>query len=344
MVAVKAHQADTFCRKLDQKILATLVYGTDPGLISERAAALAKTMAARSEPAAEILRIDDNDLDSEPDRLAVELSTISMFADAKVVRTTASRKVTTGLLEPLLVPATLSATLVIEAGNLKPDDKLRKLFEKNAFTAAIPCFADNVRDLTGIIDEVLSSTHQDIEPDARTMLLTQLGADRTLSRNEIQKLTLYTHGQKTITADDVIQIVGDASELAIDRITMAAASGNASAATTELHRAIASGENAQYIISATLNHIQRLHRIRAAMDAGKNFEDIIRRIRPPIHFKLKPTIQAQCNSWSLPMLSRAIAIINAAARAARLNADLEQALTDRALLDVAAITVRRPRR
>lgn len=337
MVAVKPNEAEAFSRKPGNAIVAALIYGTDPGLASERAGALAKAMAARSNPPAEILRIDENDLDTEPDRLSIELSTISMFASAKVIRTVASRKITAQMLEPLLNPATMSATLVVEAGNLKPDDKLRKLFEKPSFAAAVPCYTDGVRDLTAVIDEVLTSTSQRIEPDAREMLLSRLGADRALSRNEVEKLTLYTHGHETITLDDVIEIVGDASELTIDRIVMAAAEGNARAAAIEFQRAIASGESAQYVISATLNHMQRLQRILAELDNGRSFEDATRRLRPPIHFKQKISIQSQCRSWTLPAITRAIAVINAAARAARLNSALEEMLAEHMLIELATM-------
>lgn len=344
MVAVKAGEAESFVRKLDKSIVALLVYGTDPGLVSERAAVAAKSMAARHTPPAEILRIDDNDLETDPDRLAVELSTISMFADAKVIRTIASRKVTAQSLESHLDPAKMSATLVVEAGNLKPDDKLRKLFEKAPFAAAVPCYTDGVRDLASVLDDVLARSGQRIEPDAREILLARLGADRALSRNEIEKLTLYAQGRATITAEDVTEIVGDASELTIDRIVMAASGGRSRSAAIEFQRAIASGESAQYIVSATLGHMQRLHRIRADIDAGRTFDDATRRLRPPIHFKQKALLQAQCNAWTMPTLNRAIALVNSTARAARLNPALEEVLAERLLLDIASIAPKERRR
>jgi DNA polymerase-3 subunit delta len=320
------------------------VFGTDPGMVSERAGAVAKALAARDTPPSEILRIDDTDLDTDPDRLAIELSTVSMFADGKVIRTTASRKVTAAFLEPLLDPARMTASLVVEAANLKPDDKLRKFFEKAAFAAAIPCYADNVRDLSSVVDEVLSATGIAIEPDAREALLARLGADRALSRNEIEKLALYAHGRNAITADDVAEIVGDASELTVDRIVMASAAGDSRAASVEFHRAMASGESAQYVILATLNHIQRLHRIRSELEAGKSFDEATRRIRPPLHFKQKAAIQGQCNAWSLAALNRAIAMANATAREARLSTQLEEVLAERLLAEVSTIAARSRRR
>ena len=341
MVAIKAGEAERFCQNFDAEILAVLVYGTDTGLISERAALIARRMAERHDPEAEIIRIDDNDLEDEPDRLALELTTMSMFASSKVVRTTTSRKINAQTLAPVLDPQTLTATLVVEAGNLRPDDKLRKSFEKAAFCAALPCFTDGVRDLSALVDAVLANAGQSIDKEAREVLLARLGADRALSRNEIEKLSLYAHDSNTITTDDVEAIVGDASELTVDRIVMAAAGGNAANATLEFQRAIASGQNAQYIISAILNHFTRLHRIRAAMDAGQNFDDAARRLRPPLHFKLRTAVQSQIRTWQLPALTRTVAMINATARQARLNGDLDEVLGEHILLNITDMIAKR---
>ena len=54
----------------------------------------------------------------------------------------------------------------------------------------------------------------------------RLGADRALSRGEVEKLALYAHGRGTVEVDDVEAIVGDASELALDKIPLATAAGS----------------------------------------------------------------------------------------------------------------------
>ena len=91
MVAVKAHQAQAFLSSPDPKIRAVLFFGSDAGLVSERAQALARAAAARFDPPGELLRLDESDLDADADRLAVELGTVPMFGGPKIVRTSAGR-------------------------------------------------------------------------------------------------------------------------------------------------------------------------------------------------------------------------------------------------------------
>ena len=334
MVAIKAHQAQSFLNPPGPKVPAVLFYGTDAGLIFERAAKLAALVAARD--SGEIIRLDDADLDLDPDRLAIELQTIPMFGGSKVVRATAGRRINAAALQPLLDGGTLAATLIVEAGNLKPTDAMRGLFEKSAQAAAVACYADEARDLEGVIAETLKAHGLGITSDAREMLVARMGADRAMSRGEIEKLALYASGKREIDAADVEAIVGDASELAIDRTLNAAASGDAARAVAEFSRAVTAGESPQVLIIALQRHLQRLHRIRTDLDAGASFEDVIRQQRPPVHFKQKDALGLQCRIWSSKRLVQALARTSEAAKAARLTSSLEEAITEELLMTLAA--------
>jgi hypothetical protein len=102
---------------------------------------------------------------------------------------------------------------------------LRALFDKSTTGTAVPCYADEARDLSGMITEVLEAARLTISPEAQQQLMARLGADRGLSRSEVDKLALYAAGKGTIDIDDVEAVVGDAAELAMDRVVNAATSG-----------------------------------------------------------------------------------------------------------------------
>src|SRR5262245_41214661 len=140
MVAVKAHQAETFLSTLERLPAAVLFHGPDAGLVSERAATLAKRLAERE--GGEIIRLDDADLEGDPDRVAVELQTVAMFGGRKVVRAAAGRRINANALKGLVEVGKLEGYLIVEAGQLRPDEALRALFEKSAAAAAVACFAD----------------------------------------------------------------------------------------------------------------------------------------------------------------------------------------------------------
>lgn len=337
MVAIKAPQAAQFLKSPPANIEAVLFFGTDPGLVSERSEQLAKRLAAREYPPGEVLRLDDNDLDNDPDRLGVELDTRPMFSGRKIIRAAAGRRISAANLKSLLEGGPHEGFLIVEAGNLKPADALRTLFESNANAAAVACYADDTAAIETLIADVLTQFKKNITPDAREELASRLGADRALSRGEIEKLALYAMEREQIELDDVEAVVGDAADLALEKIPEAAAGGDTARAVADLGRAIASGESAQAIILITQRYFLKLHRARADLDQGRSLEEILRTMRPPLHFKQKDIFASQVRRWSRPGLDAALKRIAETAKAARLSSQIEETFAERLMLALSAM-------
>ena len=193
MVAVKSYQADSFLKAVERVPSAVLIYGTDAGLIGERAAMLARRLADKHQ--GEILRLDDADLEDDPDRIGVELLTRPMFGGRKIVRAATGRRINAVSLKPLVEMGPLEGFLIVEAGSLRKGDALLTLFETSPGAAAIACYPDEARDLDSMVGEMLSAARMDIAPEARRLLVGRLGADRALSRAEVEKLVLYARGK-----------------------------------------------------------------------------------------------------------------------------------------------------
>ena len=335
MVAVKHQHADQFLKALDAGLSAILFYGPDAGLVLERAQALSKAVAARDTPPGEVIAFEDADLETDGDRLSVELQTLPMFGGRKVIRARTGRRITTALLKPILDAGGLEGFLIVEAGDLRPDEGLRQLFEKSPIAAAVACFGDDADGLEALATRVLKSHGLAIAPEVLAVLVARLGADRALSRGEIEKLALYAHGRRHVEADDIEAIVGDASDLRLDRIPQAAASGEAASAVRDADRAVASGEGAQAVLLATQRYFLRLHRLRASIDQGRAVEEGLRALRPPVHFKLQPILTAQLRAWPAPRLNAALADIASTIKACRQTGALDEILTERLLLRLA---------
>ncbi len=335
MVAIKTQKTTRFISNPDPGCHAVLVYGPDAGLVSERASTVASAFGKRDPSGGEIIRIDDIDLESDPARLSVELQTVPMFGGGKVVRSNTGRRINAALLKDVFADGPTAAAFVCEAGNLKPTDALRKLFESTPWAAAVACYADTEKDLAGLVDELVTSAKMTIGAQAREILVSRLGADRALSRGEIEKLVLYCHGRARIEIDDIEAIVGDATETTMDGIVMAAASGDPAGVAREFDRAINAGENAQVLIGAAQRHFQRLHRIRVAIDEGQPLDAALKSLRPPVHFKLKDALAAQCRLWRTRALSEALQRIASAAQSARLNSAMDAVLAERLLINLA---------
>ena len=337
MVAIKAARAEAFAKSPPSDCTAVLVFGTDVGLCSERARDISKSLAGRSDPVGDVIRIEDSDIEQDPDRLAVELGTVSMFGGMQVVRVTLGRRINANLIKSLLDSGQPAALLVIEAGNLKASDAVRKLFEATSWAAAVPCYADDERGLSGILDEMVRAAGKTIEPQAKELLLSRLGADRALSRGEIEKLLLFVGDRSQVDLDDIEAVVCDASELAIGTIVSAAANGDAVTSIREFNRSVSAGDSPQVIIGALQRHFRRIHRLRAGLDEGKSFDDAARTLRPPVFFKQKASYADQCRRWSQERLQTASHRISEIAMLARTKSNMEAVLAERLLLELSTM-------
>jgi DNA polymerase-3 subunit delta len=258
MVAYKSSAVASFLKSPEPSCRAVLLYGPDAGLVAERASDLAATFARRAAGETEIVRLDDRDLAEDPARIEVELRTRPMFAASQVVRVIAGASLDVPSLKALLA-APFDNALIIEAGNLRPDSGLRKVFETNRSAAALPCYGDE-RTLAALIDAALAEAGLHIDRETRTYLMTRLGADQALSRSEVTKLALYAKGAREVTPEDIEAIVGDAAETALETFVYAASGGDPAEALREMQRLAASGTESQSALTALGRHFTQLQR------------------------------------------------------------------------------------
>jgi DNA polymerase-3 subunit delta len=330
MVAYKTGSLQRIIKSFEPECRAALVYGPDAGLVAERAAALADAFAGKRKDAAEIVRLDERDLAEDPARLEVELRTIPMFAERKVVRVAPGAKLDVPMLKALL-EAPLAGALVIEAGALRPDSALRKLFESHKTAAALPSYSDE-RSASELIDEELDKADLKIDSETRSYLMTRLGADQALSRAEVAKLALFASGHGRVSPEDIDAIVGDSAEIAVESFVYEVSGGETKEALRQLARLAAAGTEPSVALSALGRHFTQLHRIASAQADGVNVEQALRSLRPRPHFKREKAFVADSRRLGAQRLFEALPLIQDAVKRARLNPDLERAVAERLVL------------
>jgi DNA polymerase-3 subunit delta len=328
MVAYKSSAVASFLKAPKPECRAVLVYGPDAGLVAERVNALAQIFARRAKGETEIVWLGERDLTDDPARLEVEVDTKPMFASQSIVRLTVWPKFDPSRLKALLATE-FANPLIVEAGNLRPDSALRKLFEAHKTSAALPCYADE-RSLASLIDAELAEAGLSIDRQARDYLMTRLGADQALSRSEVVKLTLYAQGEGRVSQDDVEAIVGDAAETALENFVYATSGGDPRAALSELQRMAASGTDKQAALLALGRHFTQLHRVAAA--SGTSIDQSLKSLRPRPHFKREDAFIAHCKRWGTTRLAHALPLIQEAIKRSRLSPDLEGAFAERLVL------------
>jgi DNA polymerase-3 subunit delta len=340
MVQIKPADADRFLSKPDPAIRVVLLYGSDDGLVAERAERFAKAVTGAD---GEHLRLDPATLSENPGRLADEANAIPMFGGKRAISLrVAGNRALEGAIAAVIDAPPVDSWIVVIAGELRKTAPLRKLCESSARAAAIPAYADSERDLDRLIDEETRSAGLAIAADARTALKGLIGGDRLVSRSEVQKLCLYAADAGEIKLGDVRALIGDGGAFAMDETVDAVAEGNAAALDRGYRRLTSSGTPGFVIAGAALRHFNFLQKARAALDGGDNAEAIVRRAIPPIYpFARQSAVAKQIERWSPARIERALAMLDQAMLDSRLHGQLSDEIIGEALHLVAALASRR---
>lgn len=347
---LRAAEVEAFLRQPDPAVRSVLVYGPDDGLVRERASRL--VAGAVEDPADPFLvaELTGPDIAGDPARLLDEAAAIPLTGGCRVVRVRdaspasppgtadAVARAATALLEN--PPA--GSLVVVQAGDLGPRSPLRKLYEGAAAAVALPCYRDDSASLDRLVSDILGERGIAVSPDARVYLSANLGADRGVSRAELEKLALYTGDGGRIELHDAEANVGDSGRRSLDRVAFAAGCGDQSALDRELAACLEMGESPVSILRAVARHLMRVHFGVAAAAAGASPEQAVKKLQPPVFWKQVGAMTRQVRAWSPDHLARAQALLIEAELNCKRTGMPGVAICGRTLLQVASLARRRP--
>lgn len=334
MSAVKSHEADRFIAAPPPGVFLYLLYGTDAGLVSERARQILSRATSGASDPFNLVRISGDELAEDPARLADEANTVPLFGARRAIAVTAQGKSFAAAVEPLLKAPPRDCTIVIEAGSLKKDAPLRSLCERAQGAAAIPCYPDSAQDIARLIEAEAAAAGLSIAPAAKAFLLSQLGEDRLATRSEIEKLFLFAHGGREITLEHVRAVCSNASGLIASDAVNAAFAGDYAGLDSALRHLFAGTGDYHAVLAAALRHALDLHRARQETAEGQASS----RGAPAFFaFKQRDAFESHLRGWTRPRLELATGVLAQAAAATRGEPKLGRSLTERALWEVAKL-------
>jgi DNA polymerase III subunit delta len=311
-----------------------LIYGADSGLVHERAAAIVKLAANNPDDPFQLVRLDGDEIASDPLKLVDEANTIAMFGGRRVIWVRLGSKQIQAAMQPLLNVPPKDAIIVLEAGDLKGTSPVRTLCEKSPHAAVIACYADEGVALAQLITSVLDEANLTISTSARTLLIASLGGDRAASRGEIDKLAMYCKGKIEVTEDDIAAIVSDVAALDQNTVIDGAFAGDFSPIETDGARLFAEGTDAGVLLNAAMRHAFALKKFTSSRTiSGDALKFAIK--SQGMYFKRQGSVEQQLRLWNTERLEKTIAQLADAVLSVRRNARIGDAIATRALWTIA---------
>ena len=292
-------------------VRAVLLYGPDAGLVRERADGLVRGVAGDVGDPFRVAELSPDEVAKQPARLFDEAAAIAMTGGRRAVRLRDPGDGLSDLLGRFLEDPPGDGLVVLEAGDLPPRSRLRKLFEAADRAAALPCYRDEGPELDALIQGMARGAGYRISREATAYLAVNLGGDRLLTRREMEKLLLYmgpaedgTAGRTTeITLADVLACVGDSADRTLDDLVFALGDRNLPEIERTLTRVFQEGVSWVAPLRAAARHFERLHRTAGSLRQGVPIESAVSRLRPPVFWKHRPRFQRQVRDWSSEQLA-----------------------------------------
>ncbi|MBN9045122.1 MAG: DNA polymerase III subunit delta [Rhizobiales bacterium] len=347
MAQKKAHEVDGFLNRPSSSFPVVLLYGPDKGLVSERARRFAEATKLPLDDPFAVIRMEADEIEADPARLADEARTISMFGGERLIwiKNAGGQKKLAEAVKLLATDPPGETYILVEAGDLKKGAGLRGAVENAAAGMALPCYTDDARGIDGVIDDVLAEWKMQITLDARQLLRQSLGGDRLATRGELEKLCLYARGKERIEIGDVRDAVGDAAALSLDEVVDAVLTGDLPRFETAFDRVVKSGTAPFLVLNAAMRQFQQIQMLRHIADTErKSASMVVAGARPPVFFNRRKLIETAVTRWTGDGLSRALDRIQRAILESRQNAGLAVPIIRQCLLAIGVESLRNARR
>ena len=340
MVEFRAPQIASFLKSPDKGKRIFLIYGQDEGLVRERAKKICLTAVDSLEDPFCYVEMTSADLSDDPAKLGDEIGAISMMGGERAIRLRNATNSTSAIIKSILDADFSNSILVIEAGDIRKDSALVKTVNSASTGVVIPCYRDKAQDLSGLIKEVISTANLTIDSDATEYLRQNLGSDRALSRQELDKLVLYKGREQTpVSLKDVQAVIGDSSAENIFDVIDAALLGNLPGLEKALNKAFFSGESSIALLRLIQNQLKQLHKAASFMDKGISSSDALKKAGIPFFNHQKAS--AQLSGRNASHFATSLSIILEAEKECKTTGYPDEALCRRAFLRIAMANRRR---
>lgn len=297
-------QIDAFVKAPNRAARVILVYGPDSGLVRERAAIIGKSIVEDLNDPFNVACLSAGMLAEDPPLLGDEAGAISMMGGDRLIRIEEGGDKLTVIIKAYLENPCDNSLVVVQAGELGPRSSLRKLCESADNAAALPCYVEDERNVAQFIRNRINEEQIRIDPDAVTWLAANISGDRSKVRSELEKLITYkgTNESTPISLTDAQAACGAPAEQSFDNLVFATASRKSAEALNAYNTLMQEGVSFVAIIRGMQNHFRRLHMTKSYMQNGLGTDIAMKKLAPPVFYKVQPQFKAQLNGWSMETL------------------------------------------
>lgn len=334
---IAPREVESFIKSPGSGLGAALFYGPDNGLARERAKRVKTAILGTGDDPFSFVELSEDTLLSDPARLLDEIQSIGLLSSKRCILIRDAGDKSAVIISEAAEALHEGVFLVVVAGELSTRSGLRAWFEKAPNAAAIGCYRDEARDIHALVRQSFLAAGIEAGREVIDYLSTQLGNDREVTRQELEKIITYAGEEKTVSADAVQTLVDYNRDTQMDDLVNAVADKNTAKLDTLLSQHLSEGTVPIAYLRALQRYFNRLYYIKARAEAGYDIETTVKNLKPKVFFRQEPLLMRHARNWSLPQITRALKYLVSAELACKTSDLPAIAASSRRLFQVAQV-------
>ncbi len=208
-------------RIASEKIAGCMVWGQDQSLIGYRFSIIAHKIVNDLSDQFLVVHIDAKKIAEDRGLIIDEFYSISMIGGRKLIIIKDAGDEILSALETLVADNYFAQKsdnfILIKAGDLSKNSKVRKIFEENSSLASIACYEDSEQTIRQHVIEKLNQNQLKFDAKVIDLFLEKFDKNRQLISLEIERLAQYFQGDKNLNAQVLSEMLIDQKEFSIDQ-------------------------------------------------------------------------------------------------------------------------------
>ncbi len=293
---------------LPSNVKVFLSYGNDEGLVYESAEFIAKKINPDLNDPFNVEQLTTAQIKEDAGILYMAATSTSLMGGRKLIIVKGATDVITPAVKDYLTTDT-DSFLVMFGEGLNTKSTLVALVEGSDFGIGLGCYADDIGALRQLISQMLSDNGIKFDNDTVQFLTSKLGADRKMTRSEMDKLITYIGDEKLLTIEMAQACIDDASAVSFENLTDAIYGKNPKNLSSALQKLYGEGESEIAILRIVTAFFKKLLPAYKSLEKNSSIEIAINNIKPKPFYKQADKIKAHLTKWDFVKVNRALEIL-----------------------------------
>ena len=255
------------------------------------------------------LAVNSAAVKSDAGLLANQASAMSLFGEQRAVWVEPAGDDLADGVETLLQAVATEMPVIAIGGALRKSSALLKLAEASPLALAYAAYLPEGQDAERMVIELGRTLGLKISRPVAARIADSSGGDQAIASQELQKFALYMdaspHTPRELEHDAVDAVGADSSEGDFLKLADLALRGEIECLAEEIARLPASGSEAIPVIRSLQRRLLMLAPIRARVERGEPFGDVMASAGKSLFWKDKPMIEAMLRKWNAQALAKA---------------------------------------